>query len=869
MDFILHKRILQNYQKNLHQTDVFAVHTIKNKQELRNYIFEVKFVTMKKLLFLMMAFAITIISNAQDAPAIDTSWKRTPRFTPERINNLVHTKLDVKFDYQKSYLYGKAWVTLTPHFSPTPELTLDAKGMEIKVLGLSSNNSVKPLKYTYNNEQLKIQLDRTYKKGEKYTVYVEYTAKPDEYEKQSGRDPMLGTKGLFFINSKGEDKNKPVQIWTQGETESNSVWFPTIDQTQQKTTQELYMTVPAKYVSLSNGKLISQKMNNDGTRTDYWKMDLPHSPYLFFMGVGNYAVVKDSWRGKEVNYYVEPEYGPVAKKIFGNTPEMMTYFSKLTGVDYPWIKYSQMTARDYVAGAMENTTATLHQEFAQQDARELTDENRWEGTIAHELFHQWFGDYVTAESWSNLTVNESFADYSQTLWFEYKYGKDAADAENYSGMRSYLQGDNAKKDLVRFYYSDREDMFDAVSYSKGGRILHMLRNHLGDSAFFKGLNLYLTTNKFKSAEAHHLRLALEEVSGKDLTWYFNQWYFGSGHPKLNINYSYQQDKKQAMVVVKQTQNTGKIFRLPTYIDVYHGKNKTRNKVWVENAIDTFYFSSETKPDLINFDGDKVLLAEKTENKNLENYIHQYYHAGNYMDRKEAVDFCGRKMDDPKAKALLLDAIADPFHGIRALAVSKIDLKKENQKETFEKKIASLVSAEKNRPVKASMLTALGNTNNKGYGTLYQSLVSDSSYTVSGAALTALSKVDSIAALNEATKQAATTTKGDLEIAVNKILIASGNEEIFNKLTSKFSSLGLTNEKFMLMQQIADMAGSMKSNDRIKTSIDLIIQFRNEIPASLKDQVMPYINGFILQGIMNKLKSANNTEMTTYLESKMK
>lgn len=869
MDFILHERMHQNYQKNLHQPDVFAVHTIKNKQELRNYIFEVKFVMMKKLLFLMMAIALTIASKAQDAPAKDTSWKKTPRFTPERINNLVHTKLDVKFDYQKSYLYGKAWVTLTPHFAPTASLTLDAKGMEIKTLGLTANNSVKSLKYTYDNEQLKIQLDRTYKKGEKYTVYVEYTAKPDEYEKQSGRDPMLGTKGLFFINPKGEDKNKPVQIWTQGETESNSVWFPTIDQTQQKTTQELYMTVPAKYVSLSNGKLISQKVNGDGTRTDYWKMDLPHSPYLFFMGVGDYAVAKDSWRGKEVNYYVEPEYGPVAKKIFGNTPEMMTYFSKLTGVDYPWVKYSQMTARDYVAGAMENTTATLHQEFAQQDARELTDENRWEGTIAHELFHQWFGDYVTAESWSNLTVNESFADYSQTLWFEYKYGKDAGAAENYTGMRSYLQGDNAKKDLVRFYYADREDMFDAVSYSKGGRILHMLRNYLGDSAFFKGLNLYLSTNKFKSAEAHHLRLAFEEVSGKDLNWYFNQWYFGNGHPKLNINYSYQQDKKLAMVVVKQTQNTGKLFRIPTYIDIYQGKNKSRNMVWVENAIDTFYFASETKPDLINFDGDKVLLAEKTENKNLDNYIHQYYHAGNYMDRREAVDFCGRKIDDPKAKALLLDAVSDSYYGIRGLAISKIDLKKENQREVFEKKIASLVTVEKNRPVKASMLTALGNTNNKEYNKLYQSLVNDSSYTVSGAALIALSKVDSVAALNEATKQAETTTKGDLEVAVNKILIASGNEEIFNKLTTKFASLGLTNEKFMLMQQIADMAGSMKSNDRIKTSIDLIIQFRNEIPTSLKDQAMPYINGFILQGIMNKLKTANNTEMITYLESKMK
>ena len=361
-----------------------------------------KYIIMKRTFTILFAAFLVTTSFAQENKATDSSWKKSPRYTPDRINNLVHTKLDVKFDYNNSYLIGKAWVTLTPHFDATSTLILDAKGMEIKKLALvAANNSIKDLQYNYNKEQLIVQLDKEYKKGQKYTIYVDYVAKPDEYEKESERDPTLGIKGLYFINPKGEDKNKPIQIWTQGETESNSVWFPTIDQTQQKTTQEIFMTVPAKYVSLSNGKLVSQKQNGDGTRTDYWKMDLPHSPYLFFMGVGNYAVVKDSWRGKEVNYYVEPEYGPVAKKIFGNTPEMMTFFSKLTGVDYPWVKYSQMTARDYVAGAMENTTATLHQEFAQQDARELTDENRWEGTIAHELFHQWFGDYVTAESWSN------------------------------------------------------------------------------------------------------------------------------------------------------------------------------------------------------------------------------------------------------------------------------------------------------------------------------------------------------------------------------------------------------------------------------------------------------------------------------------
>ena len=824
---------------------------------------------MKHYLILLLVSTLSIMGFSQGKGPVDSSWKKTPRYTPTRVNNLVHTKLDVRFDYEKTSLLGKAWITLTPHFNPTAALTLDAKGMDIiQVSMVQPDKSLKNLEYGYDRKQLSIKLPKIYKKGENYTVYINYVSKPNEYEKEAGADPMLGVKGLYFINPKGEEKNKPIQIWTQGETESNSVWFPTIDQTQQKTTQELYMTVLSKYVSLSNGKLVSQKNNNDGTRTDYWKMDLPHSPYLFFMGVGDYAVIKDSWKGKEVNYYVEKEFGPVAKKIFGNTPEMMTYFSKITGVEYPWVKYSQITGREYVAGAMENTTATIHQETAQQDARELTDGNIWEGTIAHELFHQWFGDYVTAESWSNLTLNESFADYSQTLWDEYKYGKDAGDAENFSGMQGYLMGDNSKKDLVRFYYEDREQMFDAVSYQKGGRILHMLRKHIGDSAFFKGLNLYLSSNKFKSAEAHHLRLAFEEVSGMDLTWYFNQWYFGNGHPKLDIQYKYNEASQKATVIVKQTQTTGKVFRIPTFIDVYNGKTRTRNEVWIEHAVDSFSFASTTKPDLINFDGDKILLCEKKENKSLDNYIHQFYHAGNYLDRKEAVDFCGKKTDDPKALALLKDALNDPFHGIRLLAMSKIDMKKDRIRKTFEETVAVLVNKESNRPVKASMIEGLGKTADAKYASLYEKNINDSSYSVSGAALEALSKTDSVLALKYAMELSNKPAKGKLDNAINSILVASGKEEVFDKLADKFTALGLTNEKFMLMQQIGEMTGSMKSNDRIKKSIDMITAFRDEIPAGVREQTNPYINGMILGGIMNKLKIAGNTEMVKYLEGKL-
>jgi aminopeptidase N len=825
---------------------------------------------MKKTFLILVAFASIFSSYAQNKIEADSSWKNNPRYTPKRINNLVHTKLDVKLDYQHAWLTGKAWITLTPHLYPTDSLTLDAKGMDIQQVTLvNKDKTQKPLIYQYNKKQLHIKLPKQYKRGEQYTVYINYTSKPNEYEKEIGGDPMLGVKGLYFINPTGENKKKPIQVWTQGETESNSVWFPTIDQTQQKTTQELTLTVPSKYVTLSNGKLVSQKTNSDGTRTDYWKMDLPHSPYLFFMGIGDYAVIKDSWRGKEVNYYVEKEFGPVAKKIFGNTPEMMTYFSKITGIDYPWVKYSQMTGREFVAGAMENTTATLHQESAQQDARELTDQNSWEGTIAHELFHQWFGNYTTAESWSNLTVNESFADYSQTLWDEYKYGKDAGDAENFSGLQGYLMGDNSKKDLVRFYYADKEEMFDAVSYKKGGRILHMLRKYIGDSAFFKGINLYLTTNKFKSAEAHHLRLALEEVSGQDLNWYFNQWYFGSGHPKLDVQYKYNDTLKEAVVIVKQTQATGKIFRIPTYIDIYNGKTKTRHQVWAENAIDTFRFVALSKPDLINFDAEKILICEKKENKSLENYIYQYRNAGNYVDRREAVEFCGRKTDNAEAVALLKEALSDPYHLIRELAISKLDMKKEKIRQEIEPVIAQLVKNEKNRPVKASMISALSTTKNIAYKQLYESNIEDSSYTVAGASLEALSKIDSLRALEYATKLSNEPAKGKLDIAINKILIASGNEEVYGKLESKFLEMELSNQKFVLMQQIAEMIGSMKDSTKIKKGITLITGFRDQIPENFKEQITPYINGMILQGLITKFKASGNTEIVEFIEANIK
>jgi aminopeptidase N len=681
---------------------------------------------------------------------------------------------------------------------------------------------------------------------------------------------------MYFINPKGEEKNKPTQIWTQGETESNSAWFPTIDKTNQKSTEELTVTVDSKYITLSNGKLMSQKKNTDGTRTDYWKMDLPHAPYLFFLGVGEYAVVKDKWRDKEVNYYVEPEYASVAKKIFGNTPEMMTLFSKITGVDYPWVKYSQITGRDFVAGAMENTTATLHQESAQQDARELVDGNNWESTIAHELFHQWFGDYVTTESWSNLTVNESFANFSEVLWDEYKYGKDAGDAHNYDNMQGYLNSGSEKKDLVRFNYADKEDMFDAVSYNKGGRILNMLRNFVGDSAFSKSLNNYLSTNKFKSAEAHQLRLAFEEVTGRDLNWFFNQWYFGSGHPTAEIDYNYIDSLGKVNVIVKQTQKTGKVFKLPLAIDVYNGANKVRYNLWTGNAVDTFTFSYTQRPDLINVDADKIMLWSKKDNKTLDNYIHQYKYAGNYVDRREAIDFAGKKTDEPKAIEILNTALLDKYAGLRGLAISKIDLKKETIKNSFEPLLEHLVKNEKKATVKAAAIQKLGEYKKIEYASLFKSAVNDSSYTVAGNALAALGKIDAAASAVIVKQMADKPMKGVLrEVVMNEIL-KSGDESMADKIIGGFAEMPMSQAKFEALNNLGTYLAAIKDPAKVKWGVDEIVKFRDGVPEAYRSETNPFINGMILKGILAKKdkeakENAANTalqELVNHIKSKL-
>lgn len=818
---------------------------------------------MKKCLVVLLS----IVATMAFGQTIETEdWKTDYRAKAEKINDLVHTKLNASFDYSHSYLNGKVWITLKPHFYPTDSLQLDAKGMNIRSIAIVKTGKNVPLKYVYDSSLLYIKLDKTYAGDEAYTIYIDYTARPDEL-KTKGSAAITSAKGLYFINPKGEEKNKPTQVWTQGETESNSVWIPTIDKPNQKGTQEFNLTVPAKYVSLSNGKLAAQKTNGDGTRTDTWVMELPHSPYLFFIGIGDFAIVKDSYKGKEVNYYVEKEYEKVARKIFGYTPQMIAFYSdKVTGIDYPWNKYSQMVARDYVSGAMENTTATLHQSSAQQDARELMDGNEWEGTVAHELFHQWFGDLVTAESWSNLTVNESFANYSQTLWAEFKHGADAGAFENEKDKESYFKMPGGQtKNLVRFYYADKEDVFDQVTYEKGGRILHMLRNFVGDDAFFKSLNKYLITNRFGNGSAHKLRIAFEEVTGKDLNWFFDQWYFGSGHPALDISYGYDAAAKKAVVYLKQTQ-ADKVFKLPFAIDVYHGASKKRYQVWAENRIDTFYFDAASKPDLINVDGDNILLCVKKDNKTLAEYVHQYTYAGKYLDRMEALEAASGNLADPVAYSLMFKALNDPFYILRSKALENFGSASIDAATV--KKIETIAKNDVSRLVRADAIDVLARQKNKQYTEMFASAAKDSSYSVAGAALEALADLDGKRAFAFAEAFSREPNKGRLTTAIANVMIALGDESSFDFIYRTYEEMPLSQAKFGMTGPLTDMLEKVTDMAKFKKGVDQIVKLREEIPQNQKAQTDVFINTYFLKRLADKKQLMGAKEMADYVNSKL-
>lgn len=708
---------------------------------------------------------------------ISVSAKNNPyniyRATTTKEWEIENTEVNLQFDWKGKTADGVAKLRLRPYFYATDSLVLDAKSMRIDAVEWNSGSWNKLISYSYANDKLLLRFWQPITRDSQIQIYVKYKAMPYT-TKAGGSRAINDDKGLYFINTDYAIPGKPAQIWTQGETESNSHWVPTIDKPNQRTTTRFSLTVPDSFTTLSNGYLAEKTKTENGMRTDTWIMDKPIQVYVMMFAIGKYIVVKDrEASGKEISYYVEPEYAPYAKSMFKNTPEMVEFFSDVTGVPYPWNKYSQVVVRDYISGAMENTSASTFGEFMNQNLRENNDHDN-EDVVAHELFHQWFGDFVTAESWSNLTVNESFATYGEQLWRKYKYGKASADKTIRDDLNVYLNS-NSTEQLVRFHYRDKEDMFDRVSYQKGSVILHYLHQLIGDEAFSKAMKIYLTNNTLKSAEAVQWRLAVEEATGKDWNWFFNQWYFRGGHPKLDVVYTYDDDIKQLKVEISQKQKEP-VFILPFKNRVVYGNESSIEDCIIDtkSRVLTYPYRNGVKPVIVP-DVAHWVVGTIDENKTATDWLVTYNASqDDIVTRLKCIEQTKKKIDDPDNQSIISLALKDKEPYVREVVLNMlVQVSVAHLRSKWKQDVEYIAINEANNTTRASAIAVLGFWKESSAKELLYDAISDSSYAVAGAALSALGRIEKDTAYKIAKYYQTTDPKGALDNVIWAIIGENG------------------------------------------------------------------------------------------------
>jgi aminopeptidase N len=650
-----------------------------------------------------------------------------------RFFDILHTRLELEFDWENKWLIGQADITLKPYFYPQNQLMLDAKSFEIIGCDLVQNSAALPLDFQYDGEAIYINLEKDYKRSDTLSIRMKYIAKPYERAAQTGQ-AVTSDRGLFFINPSGADTLKPKQLWTQGETQFNSRWFPTIDAPNERFTQEIFLTVDSSLTTLSNGVLQSSDYLGNGLKKDHWKLDKPHAPYLAMIAVGNFAKVDDWADSLQLSYYVEPAFEKYAKDIFGNTPEMIAYFSQVLDYPYPWAKYDQIVVRDYVSGAMENTTASVFMEDLQVSRRELLDDH-WDGIIAHELFHQWFGDLVTCESWANLALNEGFANYSEYLWNEHKYGKEEADYNLWIEKDNYLAevADGKVDPVINYFYENPDDLFDSHRYSKAGLVLHMLRNYTGDEAFFASLNHYLKANAYQSVEIDDLRKSFEAVTGEDLQWFFEQWFELPGHPVLEVLTSYANDSLTININQLQVSDSIGLFVFPLDIQIWQGATSTTHELLVDAPEITMTLPLSKEPTLVEVDPERVLLAEIYQPKTSQELLMTFSNGSSFALRREALETLFSEGDSITIGKAAMLGLVDASPRLREMTLDNLVGRGHLTNPAIAMAVQKLTTDSRSL-VRAAAFSAYSETQSGDIDEVMMKALADSSYSVIGAGL---------------------------------------------------------------------------------------------------------------------------------------
>lgn len=629
-----------------------------------------------------------------------------PHYNPDRPGQVEHIFLDLVLDIPKKSLYGTCTITLTPVRNDIERLTLDAVNLNIKSVKVGEIEQ----NFEYDGEKLYLQLAQPTETGKLIKLAITYSVENPQ-------------RGIYFIAPDKYYPNKPIQVWTQGEDEDSRFWFPCFDYPGQLATSEIRVRVPKQFLAISNGELLSsEEIGNE--KIYHWLQKQVHPTYLMTLAVGDFAEIKDEWRGKPVIYYVEKNRVADVRRSMGKTPAMMEFFSQKYGYPYPFPKYAQVCVDDFIFGGMENTSTTLLTERCLLDERAALDNRSTETLVAHELAHQWFGDLIVIKHWSHAWLKEGMATYAEVMWTEHEYGSQEAAYYRLKEARNYFNEDSTRyrRPIVTHIYREPIELYDRHLYEKGACVYHMIRAELGEEMFFRAIHTFVQDNAHKTVETIDLLRAIEKATGRNLTFLFDQYVYRGGHPEYKVSYSWDSDSQLAKVTVTQTQvkesengsaASKELFDLKVpigfgYVSSTSGETNSPTlqlktfTVRINEREQSFYFPLEEKPQFVSFDVGNHLLKKVTLEYPMPELKAQLQYDLDPLSRIYAAEALAKKGGLEAVKALSHALKNDNFWGVR-LEVAK-QLAEIKLDQAFEALVAGLSDADAN--VRAAVVESL-------------------------------------------------------------------------------------------------------------------------------------------------------------------
>jgi aminopeptidase N len=586
--------------------------------------------------------------------SVPTWAEPAAKFAVDRPLDVQHVKLDMRVDLKKKTVASQAVIDATA-LRPVRTIRLDAVDFQVDKVEVSDPASEQwtTCKYENDGKHLTLKLPEPLAAGARIRIHIDYRLS----------DPQSG---LFFFAPSDEEPDVPYVLWTQGESITNRYWVPCLDHPNEKQTTEVVCSVEKPYIAISNGRLLDQKENPDGTRTFHWLQDKPHVSYLMTLVVGDFFTKTVQWRGKPVSFHVREKFKDQIDNSFANTTRMLDFFSDKIGVEYPWDKYDQVCCYSF-GGGMENTSATTLTEMTLHDDRAHVDDDS-DGLVAHELAHQWWGDLLTCKDWAHIWLNEGFASYFEALWDEHNLGPDEFAYNMFEKARGAMEG-GKDKPIVYHRYEDPDQQFDSRAYPKGAWVLHMIRRRLGDELFWKSINAYANRFKYQCVDTTDLRKVIEDVTGQGFERFFHDWTERSGHPTVKIEYEWIEEDGLAKVSLTQTQDQ-EAFALPLTL-AFHGeqgallKRLTRE---ISKKEETFYIPLAERPSLVQVDPDNAVLMDLTLELPRDSWEAMLKSDPNPVGRIRAARHFGASKSKQDQKLLAERLAADPFWAVqRAIA----------------------------------------------------------------------------------------------------------------------------------------------------------------------------------------------------------